>query len=79
MQFEIDAVQYDVTLPAYVQKVDRFRQGKPAAGQDLFGNLHLLQRRPETELATEAYTPGKGGIYLEKKLGEGSFGVFRYF
>ncbi|KND93537.1 Serine/threonine-protein kinase RAD53 [Tolypocladium ophioglossoides CBS 100239] len=77
VQFRIVAAHHDVASQAYIDKVDRFRQGT-ATAEDLFGNLDLPQR-PDTELPTGAHTPSSRAIHLRMKLGEGSFGVVTHF
>jgi hypothetical protein len=44
---------HDIASPAYIDKVDWFLQGTTAT-QDLFGNLHILNR-PDTERHIEAH------------------------
>ncbi|KAJ4230717.1 hypothetical protein NW757_013982 [Fusarium falciforme] len=58
--------------PAYIDKVNRFKQGT-ATAEDLLDDLGLSN--PSTRPRTGAHTPGTGEIHLSKKLGEGSFGV----
>ncbi|EGX88256.1 protein kinase [Cordyceps militaris CM01] len=63
---------HDITSPAYIDKVNRFKQGI-ATAEDLLDGLGLsnLPTRP----CTGSHTPGTGAIHLRKKIGKGSFGV----
>ena len=77
VQFQIVTFYRDVSLPAYVEEVSRFRKGI-ATAEGLFDDLSI-PNRPETERPTGAHTPGTGAIYLKKRVGEGSYGVVDYF
>lgn len=77
IEFRVVAVHHDIKSQAYMDKVDRFRQGT-ATADDLFGDLDLPQH-PDTELPTGAHTPGKGEIHLRKKIGSGSYGIVTHF
>ncbi|KND91709.1 Serine/threonine-protein kinase par-1 [Tolypocladium ophioglossoides CBS 100239] len=77
IEFQVVAAHHDLKSAEYIARVHRFRQGT-ATAEDLFRDLDLPQR-PDTELPTGAHTPGRGEIYLRKKIGEGSFGVVTHF
>ncbi|KAM3516793.1 hypothetical protein NHJ13051_009578 [Beauveria bassiana] len=72
ISFQIVVPFHHITSPAYIDKVNKFKQGA-ATAEDLLDDLGLsnLPTRP----CTGAHTPGTGEIHLRKKLGEGSFGV----
>ena len=77
VEFQIVAAHHDLTSPNYIAKVHWFRQGT-ATAEDLFRDLDIPQRQ-DTELPTEAHTPGSGEIHLRKEIGEGSYGVVTHF
>ncbi|KPM39123.1 hypothetical protein AK830_g7448 [Neonectria ditissima] len=72
ISFQIVVPFHPITSPAYIDKVNRFKQGT-ATAEDLLDDLGLSN--PPTRPRTGAHTPGTGEINLGKKLGEGSFGV----
>ncbi|KAK7403872.1 hypothetical protein QQX98_010376 [Neonectria punicea] len=72
ISFQIVVPFHHITSPAYIDKVNRFKQGT-ATAEDLLDDLGLSN--PPTRPRTGAHTPGTGEIHLRKKLGEGSFGV----
>lgn len=72
ISFQIIVPSYDITSPAYIDQVNRFKQGT-ATAEDLLDDLGLSY--PPTRPRTGANTPGTGEIHLRKKLGEGSFGA----
>lgn len=73
VQLHIVPGQHDTESSAYIDKVQRFREGS-ATAEDLFRGLDM-PNRPETQMPTGVQTPGAGPIYLRKKLGEGAFAV----
>ena len=77
VSFQIVAAFQDIKSTDYIEKVHQFRQGT-AATEDLIRGLHL-PRQPDTRLPTGTHTPGKGELYLQKRLGRGSFGVVTHF
>ncbi|KJZ79926.1 hypothetical protein HIM_00640 [Hirsutella minnesotensis 3608] len=77
VEFQVVAASHNVKSTEYMDKVHLFRQGTSTAG-DLFRDLDL-PHRPDTELPTGAHTPGRGEIHLQKKIGEGSYGVVTHF
>ncbi|KAG5801991.1 hypothetical protein H9Q74_012917 [Fusarium xylarioides] len=72
VSFQIMIPFHDIRSPEYIDKVSRFKLGV-ATAEGLLYDLSLSN--PPTRLGTGANTPGTGAIYLQKKLGEGSFGV----
>ncbi|KAI3532312.1 hypothetical protein CABS02_13897 [Colletotrichum abscissum] len=72
VSFYISVPHHDTTSPEHADRVSRFLRGA-ASTEDLLGDL-ALPNRPGTELPTGTHTPGQGGIYLKKKLGQGTFG-----
>ncbi len=77
VQFRIVTAYHNVSLPAYIDRVGRFRKGT-ATAEGLFNDLSI-PNRPETKRPTGAHTPGTGAIHLRKRVGEGSYGVVDYF
>lgn len=77
VQFQIITLYHNVLLPAYVDRVARFRNGT-ATSEGLFDDLGV-PNHPETERPTGVHTPGTGAIYLKKRVGEGGYGVVDYF
>ncbi|KAH8747276.1 kinase-like domain-containing protein [Diaporthe sp. PMI_573] len=74
LKFRIVVARHDITSPAYIDNVERFRQGA-AAAEEL---LHCLgfQSGPETERNTGAHTPVKNRILLPRgRIAKGGFGV----
>ncbi|KAH7171301.1 protein kinase [Dactylonectria macrodidyma] len=69
--FQIFVSVFDISSPAHAARVSRFNQG--TATEDLFGDFGLS--KPDTRISTGAQTPGTGEIYLEKHIGQGTFGV----
>lgn len=72
ISFRIIIPYHDISCPEYIERVDRFCRGT-ASPEALLEDLDLISR-PGTMLPTGVNTPGTGDIYLEKRLGEGSFG-----
>ncbi|RMJ03713.1 hypothetical protein CDV36_014762 [Fusarium kuroshium] len=72
ISFQIVVPFHPITSPAYIDKVNRFKQGT-ATAEDLLNNLGLSN--PPTRPRTGTHTPGTGEIHFRRKLGEGSFGV----
>ncbi|KAF0318441.1 hypothetical protein GQ607_014359 [Colletotrichum asianum] len=72
ISFHISVPYHDITSPEHAARVTRFLHGA-ASAEDLFSDL-ALPNRPGTELPTGTHTPGKGGIFLKRNLGQGSFG-----
>ncbi|CAJ2508713.1 Uu.00g137390.m01.CDS01 [Anthostomella pinea] len=72
ISFQIMVPFYNPQSPEYVAKINRFKQGT-ATAEGLLNDLGLSF--PPTRRDTGANTPGTGDIHLQKKLGEGSFGV----
>lgn len=70
ISFQIFVPIQSITSAAYIDKVNRFKQGT-ATTEDLIDNLGLS--RPLTRPPTGAHTPDTGEIYLRKKLGKGAF------
>ncbi|KAK3897708.1 kinase-like domain-containing protein [Staphylotrichum tortipilum] len=71
--FRVVVCRHDVASPLYVNKVNRFRRGT-APVEALLDEVDL--GRPPTEPPSGAHSPpGEGPITLQKKLGEGGFGV----
>lgn len=71
ISFQIVVARHDIASQAYIDKINRFRQGT-ATTEDLLGRLGLPR---DTKLHSKAPTPGTGAIYLKRKLGEGGFGM----
>ncbi|RMD43974.1 hypothetical protein DV735_g1087, partial [Chaetothyriales sp. CBS 134920] len=72
ISFQVVVPSHPIMSPAYIDQVNRFKQGT-ATAEDLLNDLGLSN--PPTRPRTGAHTPGTGEIHLRKKLGEGSFGV----
>ncbi|ATY65352.1 camk kinase [Cordyceps militaris] len=72
ISFQIVVPFHHITSPAYIDKVNRFKQGI-ATAEDLLDDLGLSNL--PTRSCTGSHTPGTGEIHLRKILGEGSFGV----
>lgn len=75
VKFRIVVTPYNPESQAYINQIDRFRQGI-ATAENLFRDLDIP---PETERPTGAHTPGTGEIYLEKLVGNGSFAIVTHF
>ncbi|KAH6982347.1 hypothetical protein BKA56DRAFT_673070 [Ilyonectria sp. MPI-CAGE-AT-0026] len=73
--FQIVVAYHNIASEAYIDKVNRFRQGT-AKAEDLFGHLDVPRN---TKSHTGAQTPGTHAIYLKQKLGESSFGVVTHY
>ncbi|KAI0009525.1 kinase-like domain-containing protein [Xylariaceae sp. FL0662B] len=72
VSFQIIVPFYNITSPAYIDKVNRFNQGTVTT-EGLLDDLGLSN--PPKRPATGAHAPGTGKIYLTKELGEGGFGI----
>lgn len=75
LQFQIVIIHHDLTSQLYRENVDSFRRGTI----DTENLLSRLDLPPETERPTGTHTPGTGAIFLQKKLGQGGFGVVTHF
>ncbi|PFH62653.1 hypothetical protein XA68_12524 [Ophiocordyceps unilateralis] len=77
VEFRVIVAHHRIISTEYIEKVHRFRRGT-ATAEDLFRDL-ALPHRPVTEVPTGAHTPSGEEIHLQKKIGEGSFGVVTHF
>lgn len=75
LKFQLVLSHHDITSKLYRDNVEMFRQGTTDT-ESLFGRLKFPV---ETERATGTHTPGRGLIFLRKRLGAGSFGVVTHF
>jgi hypothetical protein len=71
IQLRLDVTRHDISSPAYLSRVDRFRQGA-ASAEKLLSHFHFPDH-PDTQLATGTHTPGTGAIYVRQRLGSGAF------
>jgi hypothetical protein len=75
LRFQLVVTPHDISSHPYKDHVKQFRQGTGDAA-NLFSRLKFSAG---TERTTETHTPGRGPIFLRKKLGEGGFGVVTHF
>ncbi|AEO63070.1 uncharacterized protein THITE_2107922 [Thermothielavioides terrestris NRRL 8126] len=76
LKFQIVVNEPALRSKDYINNVSQFWQGSVDA-ENLLDSLGL-RTQPPTERGSGIQTPGTGSIFLEKDIGEGSFGVVRY-